>query len=141
MSSSMEKNVYDRSIDSDIKQYKEITKLITGQGEDYTTGCLLDYDYVKTHYRLIAVDLSRERELDANPKAIQQIEFVGQLKILDAKNNDESVFLNNFRKNQRNKIKIFSRKCDSIINNGKLSLSESSTNKYTIKQIKICSKK
>ena len=43
---------------SNIKRYKEIRKLITGQGKDYTTGCLLDYDYIKNHYRLIAVDLS-----------------------------------------------------------------------------------
>ena len=38
---------------------------------------MLDYDYIKNHYRLIAVDLSRQKELDADPKAIQQIEFVG----------------------------------------------------------------
>ena len=55
-------------------------KLMTGQSEDYTTGCLLDYEYVKNRYRLIAVDLSRQKELDVDPKVIQQIEFVGQLK-------------------------------------------------------------
>ena len=71
---------YDQPIDSDIKRYEEIWKLITGQGEDYITGCLLDYDYIKNHYRLIAVDLSRQKELDAGPKGIQHIEFVGQLK-------------------------------------------------------------
>ena len=52
-------NVHDQPIDSDVKSCKEIRNLITGQGEDYTTGCLLDYNYVKNHYRLIAVDLSR----------------------------------------------------------------------------------
>ena len=57
------------------------------QGEDYTTGCLLDYEYIKNHYRFLAVDLSRQKELDADPKAIQQIEFVGQLKKLDANDN------------------------------------------------------
>ena len=72
------KNFYDQAIDSDIKRYEEIRKLKTRQGED-TTGCLLDYDYIKNHYRLIAVDLSRQKELDADPKAIQQIEFIGQL--------------------------------------------------------------
>ena len=50
---------------SDIKQYEEIKKLTTGQGEDYTSGCLVDYDYIKNHYRLITVDLSRQKELDA----------------------------------------------------------------------------
>ena len=47
---------------------------------DYTTGCLLNYDRIKNPYRLIAVDLSRKEELHANPRSIQQIKFVGQLK-------------------------------------------------------------
>ena len=46
----------------------------------FTTGYLLDYDYIKNHYKLIAVDLSRQKDLDADSKAIQQLEFVGQLK-------------------------------------------------------------
>ena len=58
----------DQLIDSHIKRYEEIRKLITGQGEDNTTGCLLDYEYIKNHYRLMAVDLSRQKELDADPK-------------------------------------------------------------------------
>ena len=45
------------------------------KGEDYTTGSLLDYDYFKKHYKLVAVDLSKQNELDPDPKAIQQIEF------------------------------------------------------------------
>ena len=82
-----------RSID-DIKWYREIRKLTTGQGEDYTTGCLLDYDYNKNHDRLIAVDLSRQKEVDADPKAIQQTEFTGQLKKLSNNdNNVESMFI------------------------------------------------
>ena len=52
------KNFYDPPIDSDIKRYEKIRKLTTRQGEDYTTGCLFDYEYVKKHNRLIAVDLS-----------------------------------------------------------------------------------
>ena len=89
---------YDQPINSDIKRYEEIWKLITGQGEDYITGCLLDYDYIKNHYRLIAADLRRQKELGAGPKAIQQIEFVGQLKKLDDNDNatddsnDQSMF-------------------------------------------------
>ena len=74
---------YDQPIDSDIKRYKEIRDLTTGQGEDYINVCLLDYDYIKGHYRLIAVDLSGQKELDADSKAIQQIEFVGKLKTLE----------------------------------------------------------
>ena len=53
---------------------------MTGKGDDYTTGCLLDYQYFKDHYQLTAVDLSKQKELDADPRAIQQIEFYGMLK-------------------------------------------------------------
>ena len=60
-----------------------ISKLTTGQVEDYTAGCLLDYDYIKNDYRLTAIDLRRQKVLDVDPKSIQQIEFVGQLKKLD----------------------------------------------------------
>ena len=58
-----------QSIDSDIKIYEKSRKLTTGQGEDYTTEYLLDYEYVKNHYRLVAADLCRKKELDVNPKA------------------------------------------------------------------------
>ena len=73
------KHFFDQAVASDIKRSKEIRKLTTGKGQDYTTACLLDYDYIKNHYRLIIIDLSRQKELDADPIAIQQIEFVGQL--------------------------------------------------------------
>ena len=74
-------NGKNQSIDSDIKLYKEIKKLAIQQDKDYTTiGCLLVYDYVKNHYRLVAVNLSIQKELNADPKAIQQKEFVGRLK-------------------------------------------------------------
>ena len=64
------KKFYDQPIDSDIKRYEEIRKPTTGQSEDYTTGYLLDYDYVKNHYKLIAVNLNRQNKLDAAPNAI-----------------------------------------------------------------------
>ena len=64
------KNFHDWTIDSYIK-YKEIRKSTTRQGENYNTWHLLDYKYVKNNYRLIAVDLSRQRELDPDPIAIQ----------------------------------------------------------------------
>ena len=53
-------------------------KIATGQGDDYTTGCLLDFSYFKKNYRLIAADLSKQKALDADPKAIQQIIFTGK---------------------------------------------------------------
>ena len=86
---------FGQAIDSDIKRYEEIRKLTTGQGEDYIRGCLLDYDFIKNHYRLIAIDFSRKKELDVDPKAIQQIEIVEQLKNEDGINADgaESMFI------------------------------------------------
>ena len=74
------KTFYDQAIDSHIKRYEEIRKLATEQGGDYTAGYLIDFEHIKNHYRLIAVDLNRQKELDADPKAVQQIEFVQQLK-------------------------------------------------------------
>ena len=69
------RNFYDNPIESDIEKYRKLKKVMIGKGEDYTTGSLLDYDYVKNNYKLVAVDLSKQKELDADPRAIQQIEF------------------------------------------------------------------
>ena len=79
LSSSIEKHFYDQTIDSDIKWLEEIIELTTGQVA-YTTGCFLDYDYIKNHYILTAINLSKQKESDVDPKAIQQIEFVGKIK-------------------------------------------------------------
>ena len=65
---------YDNPIESDIEKYRELKKVMTGKG-DYTTGSLLDFNYFDKHYKLVAVDLSKQKELDADPRAIQQIEF------------------------------------------------------------------
>ena len=54
---------------------QNIRKIATGQGDDYRTGCLLDYPYFKNHYKMIALDLSRQQALDADPRVIQQINF------------------------------------------------------------------
>ena len=61
-----------------LKKYNEISKVLTGQGDDYTTGCLLDFSYFEKNYRLIAVDLSKQKALDADSRAIQQIIFTGK---------------------------------------------------------------
>ena len=117
------KNFFDQAIDSDIKRYEGIRKLITAQDKDYTTGCLLDYDYIKNHYRLIAVDLSWQKELDADLKEIQEIEFVGQLKNADIANTDGAQYmfvLTILEKNQRNKTKKFSGKCNSLVKDREL---------------------
>ena len=69
------RNFYDQPINDLIKQYDEVRKVSTGHGDDYTTGSLLDYAYFKDNYRLIAIDLSKEKALDVDPRAIQQIVF------------------------------------------------------------------
>ena len=69
------RNFYDNPIESDIEKYRELKKVMIGKGEDYTTGSLLNFNYFKKHYKLVAVDLSKQKELDADPRAIQQIEF------------------------------------------------------------------
>ena len=66
-------------INDQIKKYDEIRKVATGKGDNYTTGCLLYYQYLKDYYQLIAVDLSKQKQLDADPRVIQQIEFYGKL--------------------------------------------------------------
>ena len=71
------RNFYDQPINEIIKQYDEVRKVSTKYGDDYTTGCLLDYAYFKDNCRLIAVDLSKQKALDADPRAIQQIVFQG----------------------------------------------------------------
>ena len=55
------------------KTYENIRKIATGQGDDYTTGCLLDYPCLKNHYKMIAIDSSKQQALDADRRAIQQI--------------------------------------------------------------------
>ena len=67
------RNFYDQPINDLIKQYDEVRKVSTGHGDDYTTGSLLDYAYFKDNYRLIVVDLTKQKALDANLRAIQQI--------------------------------------------------------------------
>ena len=57
------------------KTYENIRKISTGVGDDYMIGCFLDYSYFKENYKLIAIDLSKQQALDADPKAIQQIHF------------------------------------------------------------------
>ena len=71
------RNFYDQPSDDLLKQYDEVKKVSTGQEDDYTAGCVLDYAYFKDNYRLIAVDLYKQKALDADPKAIQQIVFQG----------------------------------------------------------------
>ena len=69
------KKFFDHPINSMTKTYENIRRIVIGQGDDYATGCLLDYTYFKENYKMIAIDLSKQQELDADPRAIQQIIF------------------------------------------------------------------
>ena len=73
------RNFFDQPINSMSKTYENIRKIATGKGDDYTTGCLLDYPYFKENYKTIAIDLSRQNGLDADPKGIEQINFTANL--------------------------------------------------------------
>ena len=73
------RHFFNQPINSMNKTYENIRKIATGKGDDYTTGCLLDYPYFKENYKMIAIDLSRQNELDADPRAIQQVNFTANL--------------------------------------------------------------
>ena len=73
------RNFFDQPVKNDFKTNDNIRKIAIGRGDDYTTGCLLDYIYFKNHYKLIAIDLSKQQKLDADPKAIQQINSTGNI--------------------------------------------------------------
>ena len=71
---------------NDFKLYDNIRSFTTGQGDDYTTGCLLNYNYFKKHYKIIAINLSEQQKLNSDPKAIKQINFTKNMK------NDTPIF-------------------------------------------------
>ena len=69
----------DKPIKNDLRTYDNIRKIATGQGDDYITDFLLDYNYFNKYYKMIAIDLSKQQALDVYLKAIQQINFTGNL--------------------------------------------------------------
>ena len=72
-------NLFDQPIKNNKVTYENIRKIAKGQGDDYTTGCLLDYPYFMDTYKMIRVDLNKQQALDADPRAIQQINFTANL--------------------------------------------------------------
>ena len=72
------KNFFNQPVKDDNVKYENIRKITIGQGDDYKTGCLLHYTFFKK-YKMIALDLSKQQALDADPKAIQQINFTANL--------------------------------------------------------------
>ena len=74
------RNFFDQPINSMSKTYEIVKKIATGKGDDYRTGCLLDYPYFKDNYKtMIAIDLRKQQTLDADPRKIQQINFTADL--------------------------------------------------------------
>ena len=73
------RNFFDQPIKDEIKISENIRKLDTGQGEDYKTGCLLDYRYSKENYKITAIDLSKHQASDVDPRGIQQVIFTANL--------------------------------------------------------------
>ena len=74
-----EQNFFDQLVRNNLRTYESIRKIETGQRDDYATGCLLDYDYFKNYYKMIAIDLRKQQALNADWQAIQQINFTGTL--------------------------------------------------------------
>ena len=64
----MEKAFFDHPVKNDERTYEKIQKNVTGPGDDYTTGYLLHYVYLKNYYRVIVIDLRKQQELDADTK-------------------------------------------------------------------------
>ena len=84
-------NIFDQKI----RTSDDIRKVATGQGDDYRTGCLIDYNYFKNYYKMIAMDLSKQA-FDGDPKAMLQINFY-------------------WKSRKSNSFKLFTRNCKSIL--------------------------
>ena len=73
------RNFLDKSVKNDIETYGSVRKNAADEGDYFTTGCLLDYSYLNENCKLILVGLSKHQALDADSKAIQKIDFTGNL--------------------------------------------------------------
>ena len=97
-------NAFEQPIKNNKVTYDNIRKIATGYSDDYTTGCLLDYPYFTDTYKMIAVDLSKQQALDADPRVVQQINFTANL---DRAGNTRV---------KRNYFRLFTRNSKSIVN-------------------------
>ena len=66
-------NVFDQLVKNVMRISDNIRNIASGQRDDYTIDCLLDYLYLKEYYEMIVIDLSKQQALDTGPKKIQQI--------------------------------------------------------------------
>ena len=72
-------NFFDQPVKNNLKTYDNIRKITTSQRDDYTTGRVLDYNYFNKYYKIIAIDLSKQQALDANPETLQKMSFSGNI--------------------------------------------------------------
>ena len=104
----LEEKGFDQPVKNYLKTYDSIQISSTGQGDDYTMGFLLDYVYSKNYYKIITIDLNKQQASDADPKAVQQINFTGNLE----RDKNTTIFFII----QEAKETIFRRNCESIVN-------------------------
>ena len=104
------RNFFDKPVKNSLITYN-IRKIETGQGDDCTTGFLLDYNYFNNNYKTIAIRLSKQQALDTDPNAIQQINFTGNL----ARAAVATKFFI-IEEAKKNCFRFFTRKCESIVN-------------------------
>ena len=64
-------NFFDQSVRNDLITSDKIEQIATDVGDHYTTGCLLDFNYFKNYYKMIAIDLSKQQAIGSDPKALQ----------------------------------------------------------------------
>ena len=93
------------TIKNDLSAYDNIRKVATGQFVDYATACLLDYPYFKEYHKLTAINLNKQQTLDTDPKAIQQINFNGNMNRAEG----ATVFFH-YLQSERNSFRFFKRK-------------------------------
>ena len=104
------KNSFYQPGKNDLITYENIRKIVIGQGNDYTTRCLLDYNYSKNYYKMKAIDLSKQQVLDADPKAISQINFTANL---DRAGQTAMYFI--IEEKKRNRFRFFTRNCGGVV--------------------------
>ena len=104
------RNFSDQPINNDIKTYENIRKFATGPWDDYATGCLLDYRYFKENYKTIAIDLSKQQAVDADPRAINNF-IIWEIEIKQ----QVHLCFNSWR-SKRNCLRLFTKNFESIGN-------------------------
>ena len=71
--------IFNQPVKTNLRTHENIQKNATGQEDDYPTDCLLDCNYFNNYYKMMVVDLSKQQSLDVDPKAIQQVSFIGNI--------------------------------------------------------------